>query len=87
MILTTFPESMFAFSSRGRRSSRCSPALYCQTVYYTVPGAAHYGQACGGDGVSESILAAMTKSLRWSALILWVHSVTVTRPHSVRIAG
>ena len=32
-------------------------------------------------------LAAMTKSLRWSARILWVHSVTVTRPHSVRIAG
>jgi hypothetical protein len=34
-----------------------------------------------------SVFAAMMKSLRWSPLILWVHQVTVTRPHSVSSAG
>jgi hypothetical protein len=36
---------------------------------------------------STSVLAAMMKSFRWSPRILWVHQVTVTRPHSVRRAG
>ena len=31
---------------------------------------------------STSVLAAMMKSFRWSPRILWVHQVTVTRPHS-----
>src|SRR5271163_3266133 len=46
------------------RSSRCSPALHCQTVYCTGPSASHYCLASGRDGVSASILVAMTKSLR-----------------------
>jgi hypothetical protein len=29
----------------------------------------------------------MMKSFRWSPRILWVHQVTVTRPHSVSRAG
>lgn len=36
---------------------------------------------------SESVFAAMTKSLRWSPWTLWVHQVAVTRPHSVSRAG
>src|SRR3970282_2929728 len=36
---------------------------------------------------SESVFAAITKSLRWSPWILWVHQITVTRPHSVSRAG
>ena len=41
------------------------------------------------DGLTESdfVFAAMTKSLMCRPLILWVHQVTVTRPHSVRSAG
>ena len=34
-----------------------------------------------------SVFAAMMKSFRWSPAILWVHQVTVARPHSVRRAG
>lgn len=36
---------------------------------------------------SASVFAAMMKSLRCSPLILCVHHSTVTRPHSVRMAG
>ncbi len=36
---------------------------------------------------SRSVFAAMMKSLRCNPLILCVHHVTVTLPHSVRIAG
>ena len=43
--------------------------------------------AGSGYGTSESTFAAMMKSLRCRPLILWVQSVTVTRPHSVKMAG
>ena len=38
-------------------------------------------------GTSESIFAAMMKSLRCNPRILCVQRVTVTRPHSVKMAG
>src|SRR5881296_605301 len=42
---------------------------------------------CPLSAASASVFAAMMKSFRWSPRILWVHQVTVTRPHSVRRAG
>ncbi len=40
-----------------------------------------------GSQASRSVLAAAMKSLRCRPRILWVHQVTVTRPHSVSSAG
>ncbi len=42
---------------------------------------------CPLSATSASVFAAMMKSFRWSPRILWVHQVTVTRPHSVSRAG
>ncbi len=42
---------------------------------------------CPLSGANASVFAAMMKSFRWSPRILWVHQVTVTRPHSVSRAG
>jgi hypothetical protein len=42
---------------------------------------------CPLSAANASVFAAMMKSFRWSPRILWVHQVTVTRPHSVRRAG
>src|SRR5712692_6587479 len=42
---------------------------------------------CPLSTARASVFAAMMKSFRWSPWILWVHQVTVTRPHSVRRAG
>ena len=40
-----------------------------------------------GDFISPSVRAAMMKSLRCKPPILWVHQLTVTLPHSSKIAG
>jgi hypothetical protein len=42
---------------------------------------------CSLSAANASVFAAMMKSFRWSPRILWVHQVTVTRPHSVSRAG
>ena len=45
------------------------------------------GAAGSRYGKSESTFAARMKSFRCRPRILWVQSVTVTRPHSVKMAG
>ncbi len=69
-----------------RRREGCEP-IY-STELFSRPSARERPQAwCPLNVTSTSVFAAMMKSFRWRPRILLVHQVTVTRPHSVRMAG
>ena len=63
------------------------PTSFPMRFHRAGSGAEYNGCACHPSLETLSVFAAMMKSLRCKPLILCVHQVTVTLPHSVRIVG